>query len=146
MELLGHMRNGTFVEIGGNDGLSTTNTYHLERCLGWQGLLIEGHPVNFHKMARARPGALNLGIAVCREHGLANFSERAGVAAGINSEMDSFHRKHFNIAGTSCGACRAGRWATGSRRCACARSTSSLSTSKGPSWSCCRRSTGRRSQ
>ena len=97
MELLGHMRNGTFVEIGGNDGLSTTNTYHLERCLGWQGLLIEGHPVNFHKMARARPGALNLGIAVCREHGLANFSERAGVASGINSEMDSFHRKHFNI-------------------------------------------------
>ena len=97
MELLGHMRNGTFVEIGGNDGLSTTNTYHLERCLGWQGLLIEGHPVNFHKMARARPGALNLGIAVCREHGLANFSERAGVASGINSEMDSFHRKHFHI-------------------------------------------------
>ena len=37
MDLLGNMRNGTFVEIGGNDGLSTTNTYHLERCLGWQG-------------------------------------------------------------------------------------------------------------
>ena len=90
MDLLGNMRNGTFVEIGGNDGLSTTNTYHLERCLGWQvtltlaltlalttntyhlerclgwqGLLIEGHPENFNKMVRARPGALNLGTAVC---------------------------------------------------------------------------------
>ena len=97
MDLLGHMRNGTFVEIGGNDGLSTTNTYHLERCLGWQGVLIEGHPDSFKKMVRARPGALNLGTAVCREHGFANFSDRAGVASGINSEMDSFHRKHFHI-------------------------------------------------
>ena len=59
MDLLGNMRNGTFVEIGGNDGLSTTNTYHLERCLGWQGLLIEGRPENFNKMVRARPGALS---------------------------------------------------------------------------------------
>ena len=41
-----------------------TNTYHLERCLGWQGLLIEGHPENFNKMVKARPGALNLGTAV----------------------------------------------------------------------------------
>ena len=64
MDLLGNMRNGTFVKIGGNDGLSTTNTYHLERCLGWQGLLIEGHPENFNKMVKARPGALNLGTAV----------------------------------------------------------------------------------
>ena len=88
MDLLGHMRNGTFVEIGGNDGLSTTNTYHLERCLGWQGILIEGHPDNFNKMVRARPGALNLGTAVCREHGFANFSDRAGVASGINYELE----------------------------------------------------------
>ena len=39
MDLLGNMRNGTFVKIGGNDGLSTTNAYHLERCLGWQVLM-----------------------------------------------------------------------------------------------------------
>ena len=97
MDLLGQMRNGTFVEIGGNDGMSTTNTYHLERCLGWHGILIEGHPDNFKRMARARPGALNLGTAVCREHGFANFTDRPGVSSGINSEMDSFHRKRFRI-------------------------------------------------
>ena len=97
MDLFSHMRNGTFVEIGGNDGLSKTNTYHLERCLGWRGLLIEGHPDNFNKMARARPGSLNLGTAVCREHGFANFSDRPGVSSGINSEMDSYHRKRFKI-------------------------------------------------
>ena len=75
MDLLGNMRNGTFVEIGGNDGLSTTNTYHLERCLGWQGLLIEGHPENFNKMVKARPGALNLGTA----QGVVLFTKPQGI-------------------------------------------------------------------
>lgn len=31
----------TFVEAGGNDGLQQSNTYALERMLGWRGVLVE---------------------------------------------------------------------------------------------------------
>jgi FkbM family methyltransferase len=38
---------GTFVEIGALDGVYLSNTYVLEKCLAWTGLLIEGNPKNF---------------------------------------------------------------------------------------------------
>jgi FkbM family methyltransferase len=40
----GGLRDGTFVEAGANDGLSQSNTWYLERKLGWRGLLIEPVP------------------------------------------------------------------------------------------------------
>lgn len=41
---IGHIKNGTFVEAGANDGLSQSNTWHLEKRLGWRGLLVEPVP------------------------------------------------------------------------------------------------------
>lgn len=35
---------GFFVEAGANDGIDQSNTYYLEQCLGWKGLLIEPVP------------------------------------------------------------------------------------------------------
>ena len=35
---------GTFVELGAFDGVKFSNTLMLEKCFGWQGLLIEEHP------------------------------------------------------------------------------------------------------
>ena len=32
---------GVFVEMGALDGFDKSNTYALERCLGWDGVLIE---------------------------------------------------------------------------------------------------------
>lgn len=37
-------RNGFFIEVGGNDGFSQSNTYYLEKLRGWQGILVEGIP------------------------------------------------------------------------------------------------------
>ncbi len=37
-------RNGFFVEAGGNDGVSQSNTLYFERYMGWKGLLIEPVP------------------------------------------------------------------------------------------------------
>jgi len=35
---------GVFVEAGANDGFRQSNTYYLERCRGWTGVLIEPIP------------------------------------------------------------------------------------------------------
>jgi hypothetical protein len=52
VKLANHIRfrRGFFVEVGGNDGISQSNTAYLERYLGWRGLLIEPIP----ELARAR--------------------------------------------------------------------------------------------
>jgi len=41
---VGDIKGGTFIEAGANDGLSQSNTWHLERKLGWRGLLVEPVP------------------------------------------------------------------------------------------------------
>lgn len=46
----------TFVELGALDGVHLSNTYMLERCFGWRGVLIEANPNSFQRMqAGARP-------------------------------------------------------------------------------------------
>jgi FkbM family methyltransferase len=41
---LNDIPNGIFIEAGANDGLNQSNTWHLERRLGWRGLLVEPVP------------------------------------------------------------------------------------------------------
>jgi FkbM family methyltransferase len=36
-----NFENGFYVDIGANDGRSSSNTYHLEKLQGWSGVLIE---------------------------------------------------------------------------------------------------------
>lgn len=44
VDVLGGQVGGVFVEAGANDGYAQSNTYYLERVLGWSGLLIEPFP------------------------------------------------------------------------------------------------------
>jgi FkbM family methyltransferase len=51
-------RPGLFVEAGAHDGYTQSNTYYLERCLGWRGLLVEAVPELFEKARRRRRGSI----------------------------------------------------------------------------------------
>jgi FkbM family methyltransferase len=50
-------RGGFFIEAGANDGYSFSNTYFLEKKLGWRGVLVEGIPRLCGQCRRMRPGA-----------------------------------------------------------------------------------------
>ncbi len=56
-EAFGWIRGGTFIELGGNDGLQFSNTLLLERELGWTGVLVEGIPELAAEALRNRPNA-----------------------------------------------------------------------------------------
>jgi len=50
--------NGFFIEVGGNDGITQSNTAHLEYYKGWNGLLIEPITNKFNQMVLNRPKSI----------------------------------------------------------------------------------------
>jgi FkbM family methyltransferase len=48
---------GFFVEVGGHDGFTQSNTYYLERFKGWRGILVEPMPEMTAEARRNRPQA-----------------------------------------------------------------------------------------
>lgn len=46
--------NGTFLEIGANDGFKQSNTYYYERIRNWKGVLIEPIPILFEQCKKLR--------------------------------------------------------------------------------------------
>lgn len=48
---------GFFIEAGGNDGYTQSNTYWLERFRGWSGLLVEPMQEMYELCREERPGA-----------------------------------------------------------------------------------------
>lgn len=49
--------NGFFIEAGGNDGLSQSNTYWFERFRGWRGIMVEAVPDQALLCRKNRPRA-----------------------------------------------------------------------------------------
>lgn len=59
-----------FVELGAYDGVTFSNTYMLEKCFDWSGLLVEANPANFHKLNTSGRRSTLVHSAVCsEEHG-----------------------------------------------------------------------------
>ena len=56
--------NGVFLEIGGFDGITYSNTYALEKYFNFTGILIEPSPLSFKKMIKNRPKCLNINCAI----------------------------------------------------------------------------------
>jgi FkbM family methyltransferase len=48
-------KNGTFIEVGANDGIAQSNTKLLEEHFGWRGILIEPSPELFARLCANRP-------------------------------------------------------------------------------------------
>mmetsp|Transcript_33487 Transcript_33487/g.73085 ORF Transcript_33487/g.73085 Transcript_33487/m.73085 type:complete len:354 (-) Transcript_33487:107-1168(-) len=78
-------RNGIFVELGGLDGVKFSISKYFEEQRNWAGVLIEGFPENFVKLAENRPNrTVNFPRAVCMDSRVVDFvkTHEAGVTAG----------------------------------------------------------------
>jgi FkbM family methyltransferase len=60
----GLRRGGTFLEIGGADGITQSNTLSLAQHFGWKGALVEPDQGQFRLLAAARPGDRTLRCAI----------------------------------------------------------------------------------
>lgn len=50
-------RDGFFIEAGAADGTTVSNTYFLERCRGWRGVLVEPVASAYHTCVQRRPAS-----------------------------------------------------------------------------------------
>lgn len=87
--LLGGKRGGTFVDVGGYDGVTGSNTYFLEVWRGWTGVLVE--PVRA-QIARARQvrRCPCLEVAVAAREGSARFIAVTGGYTQMSGLADSY--------------------------------------------------------
>lgn len=59
-----NFENGFFIEVGGADGFTQSNTWHLEKYKGWKGILVEPNPVAAEISVRERPNSLVFNYAL----------------------------------------------------------------------------------
>lgn len=93
--------NGTYVEMGGADGVSISNTYFFESELGWSGLLVE--PSSSYRKLVSRRSSRNtmLNEAVCSSPGNVTWVEsdlaRASTdVSGILSTLSTYNLKRYH--------------------------------------------------
>ena len=104
----------SFVEIGALDGVSFSNTYMLERCFGWYGLLVEASPANYRKLLRSERKARKVHSAVCAAAPGATVTFMSGADLGpFAAQVDSISaaklakipsklRGHSGVVNVSC--------------------------------------------
>ncbi|KAL3805385.1 hypothetical protein HJC23_009092 [Cyclotella cryptica] len=54
---------GTYVELGAFDGREESNTVFFDKCLRWDGLLIEAQSQSYQKVVENRPNAVKLSFS-----------------------------------------------------------------------------------
>lgn len=95
MYALNSRRDGLFLEIGGADGFTHSNTYALEKHLGWRGTLVEPDPYQFKILEQARSGNSLLHAAISPNGGSESFRlRRVGQLSALEGyEGSDMHTK-----------------------------------------------------
>lgn len=87
-------KNGTFVDIGAHDGISYSNTYYLEKELGWTGLCIEPQDENFEKLIKNRR-CVSIKGCIFNETGEKNFLKVSGPSEMLSGLLDTYDYRHL---------------------------------------------------
>jgi FkbM family methyltransferase len=66
-----NFKKGVFIEVGANNGIDQSNTYYLEKLLGWRGYLIEAIPElsQLCKKTRKNSVVFNCALVAPENHG-----------------------------------------------------------------------------
>ena len=85
--------NGFFVELGANDGLFQSNTWHYETYRGWRGVLVEPAPNLFLECRKNRAARTHVACAACVPFGYPDpfvkmiYSNAMSVSLGLESDL-----------------------------------------------------------
>lgn len=93
-DMFGYKSGGYFLDIGAFDGVQISNTYYLEKNLGWDGICVEAGKNNFEELIKNR-SCTCLNVAVTDHNAFVNFAENwtyGKIGEGIRTECISIDR------------------------------------------------------
>lgn len=93
--LFGERRNGVFVDIGANDGVSLSNTCFFEKARGWTGLCVEPQPQVFALLQSRRSCRCIQGCAGTAD-GTVSFSSMTGEGNLLSGRPELFPEGHLD--------------------------------------------------
>jgi FkbM family methyltransferase len=76
--------NGIFIEAGANNGINQSNTYYLEKELGWKGLLVEP---NYILCEECKKNRIN---SICENYALVSDNYNQDTISGNFNSNDSY--------------------------------------------------------
>ena len=87
-------KNGYFMDIGANDGISINNTLHFEEYHNWRGTNIEPLDKAYNKLVKNRPKCNNIQIVVNNIEGLCDFIHNDGYTEMISGLVETYGIDH----------------------------------------------------
>lgn len=94
LEILRYKKDGFFVDIGANDGITFSNTKCMED-FGWGGVCAEPDCDVFKKLNNNRK-SININAAVGNRNGKAKFTKIVGRAQMLSGLSDQYSEEHYN--------------------------------------------------
>ncbi|WP_413666206.1 FkbM family methyltransferase [Mucilaginibacter sp. Mucisp86] len=96
--LFKNKKNGVFVDIGANDGVTISNSYFFEKNLGWAGICFEPLTEAFNKLEENR-SSININGCASDKNYLDTFYNVHGygeMLSGLKSKYDDRHLERIN--------------------------------------------------
>lgn len=93
-DLFKNKRNGVFVDIGAYDGVEYSNSFFMEKELGWKGICIEPNPIVFERL-QANRNCICLNCCVGDLPGTAAFLAVSGYGVMLSGILDFLDEKHL---------------------------------------------------
>lgn len=93
VRLFNNKRDGFFLDIGAYDGVEFSNTFHLEKELGWMGICVEPNPAIFKKLRENRK-CICLNYCISSKPGIFRFLSVTGYGVMLSGLIDFFDKKH----------------------------------------------------
>ena len=88
---------GTYIEIGGGNGIELSNTKFFNDNLGFKGLLIEADPIFFNQLKKNRPNDICINMAVdytCDKKKFIGHSHCGGLTEYLSPLLKERHLKN----------------------------------------------------
>ena len=87
-------KNGIFVDIGANDGITFSNTYFFEKELGWSGMCFEPLIQTFEKLQMNR-SSININACASNEDKQEYFLSISGYGEMLSGLKNNYDPKHL---------------------------------------------------
>eukprot|EP00525_Craspedostauros_australis_P003707 CAMPEP_0198116052 /NCGR_PEP_ID=MMETSP1442-20131203/9424_1 /TAXON_ID= /ORGANISM="Craspedostauros australis, Strain CCMP3328" /LENGTH=311 /DNA_ID=CAMNT_0043773735 /DNA_START=160 /DNA_END=1095 /DNA_ORIENTATION=+ len=92
--------NGTYIEMGGLDGVKFSNSHVFNKALDWKGVLVEADPISYEKLVVNRPNELaTVHAGVCLEEQDLHWVQvkhNPGVSGFLEFAAEHFKRTWWN--------------------------------------------------